>query len=140
MVTTEQFSPFTGSVFNPARHICAFFNGVDEQHHVLRPFIKEGFDRGDKAYHLVDPELREDHLRRLAEAGINVQAALGTGQLEVRLWQDGPLSGGHFDKETWLQVGTVLRDTEGRLLGEYFFRDVRLNPDIPASQFKRGAL
>jgi hypothetical protein len=102
MVTTEQFSPFTGSVFNPARHICAFFNGVDEQHHVLRPFIKEGFDRGDKAYHLVDPELREDHLRRLAEAGINVQAALGTGQLEVRPWQDGPLSGGHFDKETWL--------------------------------------
>jgi hypothetical protein len=49
---------------------------------VLRPFIKDGLDRGDKAYHLVDPEQREEHLRRLAEAGINVQEAMGTGQLE----------------------------------------------------------
>ncbi|MFL6146210.1 MAG: MEDS domain-containing protein [Pseudonocardiaceae bacterium] len=42
------------------------------------------------------------HLKRLTEAGINVQAAMGTGQLEVRPWQDGPLHGGRFDQETWL--------------------------------------
>jgi FixJ family two-component response regulator len=27
-------------------HICGFFNGLDEQHRVLRSFIKEGFERG----------------------------------------------------------------------------------------------
>jgi hypothetical protein len=59
------------------------------------------FVRG-KAYHLVDPERREEHLRRLAEAGIDVQEAMGTGQLEVRSWQDGPLRGGRFDQDTWL--------------------------------------
>jgi hypothetical protein len=69
---------------------------------VLRSFIKEGFDQGDKAFHLVDPELREDHLRRLAEVGINVQEAMDTGQLEVRPWQDGPLCGARFDQDTWL--------------------------------------
>jgi len=27
---------------------------------------------------------------------------MGTGQLEVRPWQDGPLHGGRFDQDTWL--------------------------------------
>ena len=90
------------SIFGRYRHICAFFYSIDEQHRVLRPFITDGFDRGNRAYHLVDPERREEHLRRLAEAGINVQEAMGTGQLEVRPWQDGPLHGGRFDQDTWL--------------------------------------
>ena len=90
------------SIFGQYRHICAFFYSIDEQHRVLRPFIKDGFDRGDRAYHLVDPERREEHLGRLAEAGINVQEAMGTGQLEVHPWQDGPLHGGRFDQDTWL--------------------------------------
>src|ERR1700716_442880 len=84
------------------RHICAFFNSTDEEHRVLRSFIKDGFDRGDKAFHLVNPELREEHLKRLAKAGINVQNAMDTGQLEVRPWQDAPLRGGRFDQDTWL--------------------------------------
>lgn len=55
------------------RHVCAFFNSIDEQHRVLHSFIKDGFDQGDKAFHLVDPERQEDHLTRLADAGIDVE-------------------------------------------------------------------
>ncbi|MDX6391280.1 MAG: hypothetical protein QOJ73_2343 [Streptosporangiaceae bacterium] len=102
MASTGHSPPFTESTFGLHHHICAFFNSIDEQHRVLRPFIKDGFDRGDKAFHLVDPGLREEHLRRLAEAGINVQEVMGTGQLEVRPWQDGPLRGGRFDQDIWL--------------------------------------
>ncbi len=102
MESTEHSPQFTGTAFGQQRHICAFFNSIDEQYRVLRPFIREGFDRGDRAYHLVDPERREEHLRRLADAGINVQEAMGVGQLEVRPWQDGPLRGGRFDQDTWL--------------------------------------
>jgi DcmR-like sensory protein len=91
-----------GATLGPNRHICAFFNGMDEQYRVLRSFVREGFDRGEKAFHLVDPERRDDHLRRLAEAGIDVQQAIGAGQLEVRPWEDGPLHGGRFDQDTWL--------------------------------------
>ena len=69
-------------------HICGFFNGLDEQHRVLRSFIKEGFERGEKAFHIMDPSLREDHLKRLTNAGIDVGHAISTGQLEVRRWQD----------------------------------------------------
>jgi hypothetical protein len=91
-----------GSTLGQRRHICAFFNSTDEQHRVLGSFIKDGFDRGDKAFHLVDPAQGEDHLRRLAETGIDVQEAMGTGQLEVQPWQDGPLRGGRFDQDAWV--------------------------------------
>ena len=102
MATESHSVQFAGGILSGQRHICAFFNSADEEHRVLRSFIKDGFDRGDKAFHLVDPELREDHLKRLAEAGINVQGAMGTGQLEVRPWQDAPLRGDRFDQDTWL--------------------------------------
>jgi MEDS: MEthanogen/methylotroph, DcmR Sensory domain len=69
---------------------------------VLRSFIRDGFDLREKSFHLVDPERREEHLGWLAEAGIDVPEAMGTGQLEVRPWQDGPLRGSRFDQETWL--------------------------------------
>jgi hypothetical protein len=93
-----------GGSLGQHRHICAFFNDFDEQHRVLRSFIKEGFDRGDKAFHIVDPELREDHLQRLAEAGIDVQQATGTGQLEMRRWQDAYLRDDRFDQDAMLAL------------------------------------
>jgi hypothetical protein len=91
-----------GSALGRHRHVCAFFNGMEEQHRVLRSFITDGFDQGDKAFHLVDPERREEHLGRLAGAGIDVPEAMGSGQLEVRPWEDGPLHGDRFDQDTWL--------------------------------------
>ncbi len=83
-------------------HICAFFNDIDEEHRVLRSFITDGFAREDKALHIVDPDLREEHLRRLGEAGIDVEEALSSGQLEVRLWQDAYLREGRFDQDAML--------------------------------------
>ena len=93
-----------GGILGRHRHICALFNGPDEQHRVLRSFIKEGFEQGDKAFHLVDPELWEDHLRRLAEAGVEVEKTMGTGQLELRRWQDAQLRGDRFDQDAMLAL------------------------------------
>jgi hypothetical protein len=98
----DQSLSLDGGTLPQGRHVCAFFNSSDEEHRVLRSFIKDGFEQGDKAFHLVDPARREEHLRRLAEADIDVQAAMGTGQLEVRPWEDGPLRGGRFDQDMWL--------------------------------------
>src|SRR5947209_10893535 len=85
------------------RHICAFFNGMDEHYRVLRSFITDGFENGDREFHLVDPKRREDHLERLADAGIDVDEAMASGQLEVHPWEDGPLHGERFDQDTWLE-------------------------------------
>jgi hypothetical protein len=46
----------------------------------------------------------------------------------------------YIDVDTWLQVGTVLHGAGGRLIGEYYFRDLDLNTAIPPSQFEREAL
>jgi MEDS: MEthanogen/methylotroph, DcmR Sensory domain len=86
------------------RHVCAFFNSVDEQHRVLRSFVMGGFGSGEKSLHIVDPELREDHLRWLGQAGIDVDGALESGQLEVRLWQDAYLREGRFDQDAMLAL------------------------------------
>jgi hypothetical protein len=75
---------------------------MDEHYRVLRSFIMEGFVRGDRAFHLVDPKRREDHLERLHDAGIDVEDAMDSGQLEVHPWEDGPLHGKRFDQDTWL--------------------------------------
>ena len=104
MRTNEHSVQFAGGALGRERHICAFFNSIDEQHRVLRSFIKEGFDRGEKVFHIVDPEMREAHLKRLAEAGIDVERAMGSGQLEVRVWQDCQFRGDRFDQDAMLAL------------------------------------
>ena len=46
----------------------------------------------------------------------------------------------YVDKETWLQVGSTLKNADGQLLGEYFFRDIELNPEFKPNTFTREAL
>jgi hypothetical protein len=102
METTTDQVRFGSNFFGRHRHICAFFNSFDEQHRVLRPFIRDGFADGDKAFHYVDPQRQEEHLGWLAEAGVDVDEAMSTGQLEVQPWADSTLRGGQFDVEVWL--------------------------------------
>jgi hypothetical protein len=104
MNTHAQSGAVQREFFDQNRHVCAFFNSVDEEHRVLRSFIRDGFVDGDKAFHYVDPERRDEHMKWLAEAGINVSEAMGTGQLEVRPWEDSTLSGGRFDIDSWLST------------------------------------
>src|SRR2546425_372634 len=74
----------------------------EEEYRVLLPFIKEGFEQGDRAFHIVDPRHRAEHLQRLQEAGIPVAEAEGKGQLQVRRWEDAYLRDGHFDQNRML--------------------------------------
>jgi hypothetical protein len=93
-----------GSVLDRSRHVCAFFHDKEEEYRVLLPFIKEGFDQGDRAFHLVDPRHRPEHLRRLEEAGIDVAEAERKGQLDVRRWEDAQFRDGHFDQNRMLAL------------------------------------
>src|SRR5215467_7439273 len=101
---TEQAIRFAGSTLGAHRHVCAFFHSSDEEYRVLLPFIKEGFERGEKAFHIVDPKLREEHLKRLRLAGIDVAGAEQGGQFELRNWADAYLRDGHFDQERMLAL------------------------------------
>ena len=105
--------PFAGSQLpGKSRHVCAFFNSEDEEYRVLLPFIKDGFERGDKAVHVVNPARREDHVRRLDASGIDATSAQRNGQLELRTNADTYLRDGRFDKDRMLAVSTGSRDPE----------------------------
>jgi hypothetical protein len=95
---------FAGSVLGKHRHVCAFFHSADEEYRVLLPFIKDGFERGERAFHIVDPALRAEHLRRLESAGIDVTTAQKSGQFELRNWSDAYLQDGHFDQDRMLAL------------------------------------
>jgi hypothetical protein len=84
-------------MLGPARHICAFFYSLEEEYRVLLPFVKEGFEQGDKGYHIFDRPQHPAHLRRLQDAGIDVDRAQQSGQLEVLSWEETYLPDGRFD-------------------------------------------
>src|SRR5947208_5384833 len=104
MATVSHSVQFAGRPLGRHRHICAFFNGAEEERRVLRSFIKDGFDRGERAFHIVDPELREEHLKGLAGAGIDVQKTMGSGQLEVQPWRNAYLRDDRFDQDAMLAL------------------------------------
>ena len=102
MARNEHSVEIAGVNLAGRNHVCAFFNTIDEEHRVLGSFYKDGFDRGEKATHIVDSENREGYLNRLAEAGINVQEMIDTGQLEVLPWTDMYVRDHRFDQDAML--------------------------------------
>src|SRR5271168_788103 len=93
-----------GSQLGEVRHVCAFFNSDDEEYRVLLPFIKDGFECGDKAVHVVNPDQHGDHLQRLAAVGIDPAAAQRSGQFELRTNTETYLRDGRFDQARMLDA------------------------------------
>src|ERR1700733_11049049 len=93
-----------GSQLGHTRHVCAFFNSEEEEYRVLLPFIKDGFECGDRAVHVLNPGQHHDHLQRLAAAGIDAAAARHSGQFELRANTETYLRDCHFDPDRMLEV------------------------------------
>lgn len=91
--------PFAGSLLDETRHVCAFFHNDEEEYQVLLPFIRDGFQCGHKAVHVVNPHQRHEHLGRLAEIGIDPATAQQSGQLELRSNVETYLPDGRFDAD-----------------------------------------
>jgi MEDS: MEthanogen/methylotroph, DcmR Sensory domain len=125
-MSNERSVELAGVNFTGQNHVCAFFNTMDEEHRVLGSFYKEGFDRGEKATHIVDSENRERYLKRLADAGTDVQKLMHNGQLEVLPWTDTYVRDHRFDQDAMLasvedliQSGAAAGYTRTRLVGHH---------------------
>jgi MEDS: MEthanogen/methylotroph, DcmR Sensory domain len=108
MKKTAASISLAGSELGDVRHVCAFFNSDDEEYRVLLPFIKDGFECGDKAVHVINPAQHHDHLRHLAAAGIDVAAAHNSGQFELRTNTETYLRDGRFDQDRMLEFFELL--------------------------------
>jgi MEDS: MEthanogen/methylotroph, DcmR Sensory domain len=105
---------FAGSELRSAGHICGFFRNAEEEYQLLLPFIKEGIERGEKVFHVVDPKLRKDCVRRLESVGIDVEAAEQSGQFELRDWNQTYFHDGRFDQERMLATWQELLGAAGQ--------------------------
>ncbi len=88
-----------GAQLGEIRHVCALFNSDEEEYRVLLPFIRDGLNSGGKAVHILNPNQREDHLRRLTSAGVDPAGAQQTGQLELRVNTEVYRPDGRFDQD-----------------------------------------
>jgi hypothetical protein len=105
-----------GENLDQGMHICTFFRTSAEKYHVLMPFIREGMEQGDRAFHIVNPSLRSEHAQHIAEAGIDAVRAEGEGQLEIIGWDEAYLRGGSFNRNAMLSLLPVLLNN-GRTRG-----------------------
>jgi MEDS: MEthanogen/methylotroph, DcmR Sensory domain len=84
--------------------ISKFFNSPREEYDTLLPFICDGINCGQRAFHVLPSQHRDDHLGRLRDAGIDVEGAQRTRQLEVALPEDTYLRTGRFNKDAMLAL------------------------------------
>jgi hypothetical protein len=105
-----------GSELNCSCHACAFFHSDEEEEQVLAPFARDGLDANERVVQILDPQRREDRSQRLRNAGIDVEQAQVSGQLDTRTWGEAYLRGNRFDQDAMLSlIQEVLR--EGRVGG-----------------------
>jgi hypothetical protein len=104
MTTTYVPVRLCGASLRSYRHVCAFFHTREEEYRSFLPFIRDGIERGQRVVHVLDPEDHERHLGRLRDAGLDVERARGTHQLDVRDASDTYMPDGRFDKERMLGV------------------------------------
>src|SRR5712675_1071175 len=91
------------STVNCRCHVCAFFNSRDDEEKVMLPFLKEGFDVGDRAVYILNKNQRSERLQRLADTGVDTAEAEASGQLEVRSWENAYLRPGRFDQYAMIE-------------------------------------
>ena len=125
-----------GEYLDEGMHICTFFRTSAERYRVLMPFVREGMEQGDRAFHIVNPSLRSEHAQRIAEAGIDAARAEVEGQLEVIGWDEAYLRAGSFDRSAMLSLLPVLLN-DGRSRG---FPITRFIADMAWAVTDPGAL
>jgi hypothetical protein len=105
----------TDQALSRHRHLCAFFRSEEEQYEFLLPFVREGLDQGERAFHIVDPKRVDEHRHHLASSGIPIDMLEREGRFEVRAWEDAYLRAGHFDQHKMLAlIEEVLQEGASR--------------------------
>lgn len=120
-----------------------YFAGLESRY----PITKFGFRAATERTLKVWQEKQQAGELRVEYRGVQKLPELGERECYVlHRYTNSPEEDGlrqvtvYLDTQTWLQVGSRLVDGDGQLIGEYFFRDVRLNPTFPPEQFSEKQL
>jgi hypothetical protein len=97
-ITSDAPIHLAGGILDQHRHLCAFFDSMEEEVRVLAPFVKDGLDRGEKTVHIIDPALQRPYVQLYERAGVPMRATLQNGQFELLSWEQAYFRSGGFDQ------------------------------------------
>jgi AcrR family transcriptional regulator len=80
------------------RHVLMLVDGDGEADGLLRPFVVDGFADGGREVHVVAASDRAHHMEWLASNGLDVEALIDGGRLDVRTPGDGLVVDGHYER------------------------------------------
>jgi MEDS: MEthanogen/methylotroph, DcmR Sensory domain len=97
-ITSDAPIHLAGGILDQHRHLCAFFDSLDEEVRILAPFVEDGLDRGEKAVHIIDPALKRPYVQLFERAGMPMRAALQSGKFDLLSWEQAYFRSGGFDQ------------------------------------------
>ncbi len=84
-------------------HIASFYRNLSELRRIAVPFIQKGLEQGDRCICVVHEETRDGLQGSLQDQGVDVEAALESGQLGILTAEETYLSPGYFNPEKMLE-------------------------------------
>lgn len=100
-------------------HLATFYRNREEQRAITVPFIRTGLEQGAKCIYIVDEETREGLAEAWQGVGVDVGAALSSGQLSILTAEETYLSQGYFSPQEMLDfVEAALRTAVEEGYGE----------------------
>lgn len=87
-----------------AGHICAFFDSSEEKYEVLASYLGDAIASGDRVIDVVEARSREDHIRGMTDAGVDMSGAIERGQLHVGTCEETYYREGGLDLEGVLDM------------------------------------
>lgn len=107
--------PLAGFTLGAFRHVCAFFTSADEEYGAMLPYMTDGLAQGERVFHTIDHGPRQDLIARLRGAGVDVEAAQRSRQLELPPPAETYLRGGRFDPDAMLALVREVLDSSADL-------------------------
>lgn len=85
-------------------HICAFFESAHEKYEVLASYFADSIQAGDRVIDVVEGRAREEHVRGITEAGVDLRAALESGQLRLSTCEETYFQDGRLELDAVLEM------------------------------------
>jgi PAS domain S-box-containing protein len=101
----------------PGDHLCSFHENEEERRAVLRSFISQGIERGEKILYIHEDSDDENALKDLSELGVGVEDCLEKGSLNLVTEAETYLQNGAFDPGR--MIGLLQAETERALAQGY---------------------
>jgi hypothetical protein len=99
----------------PGDHYCGIYRTDEDQRALTIDFVRDGVNRNEKMFYLVNVQSAEDLRATLKEAGVDADTLIKSGQLVIMTAKEAYLRDGQFDPDRMIQL---LKDETEKALAE----------------------